>query len=64
MVEHLSPKQPVAGSSPASPAKLKRVDVKKIVGNPKLRAELIRGGVEFLCALEGHKHERGGTMTW
>jgi hypothetical protein len=36
---------------------MKRVDIKKIVKNPKLRAELIKGAVEFMCALEGHNHK-------
>ena len=34
-----------------------RVDIKAILRNPKLRAKLIRGVVEFCCTLEGHKHK-------
>jgi hypothetical protein len=34
-------------------AKAKRLDIKAILGNPKLRKKLIDGAVRFLKALEG-----------
>ncbi len=34
-----------------------RVDIKKIIRNPKLKAELIKGVVRFLCQMEGHEHD-------
>ena len=35
---------------------MKRVDIRKILCNPKLRKEIIERVVGFLCALEGHNH--------
>jgi hypothetical protein len=35
---------------------MKRVNIKAILKNKNLRAKLIQGVVDFLCALEGHKH--------
>jgi hypothetical protein len=37
---------------------MKRVNIKKILKDPKLKAELIKGVVKFLCQLEGHNHTK------
>ena len=38
---------------------IRRVDIRAILRDPAKRRRLIRGVVEFVCAMEGHEHPAG-----